>query len=72
MILLLASLLLGALAVPQDRSDFEMMEFSTNLDNPMYRLTDAVQPREVHVDLNVYLSEARFDGHVQLNVEVRL
>ncbi|KAL0882639.1 hypothetical protein ABMA27_001074 [Loxostege sticticalis] len=64
----------AAAAYPDDlRADFELAEFSdvsTNLDDPMYRLTDAVQPRTVNVHMDVYLEEARLDGIVQFDVEV--
>ncbi|KAM3967318.1 aminopeptidase N [Aphomia sociella] len=51
------------------RSNFEFT--NTNVDTPQYRLKDSVYPTEVFVDLDVYLEEARFNGAVQIVVEVR-
>ncbi|XP_068631129.1 membrane alanyl aminopeptidase-like [Battus philenor] len=53
------------------RSNFEYLEYSTNVDEPKYRLLDTVQPRDIIVDLDVYLFESRFNGLVQLVVDVR-
>ncbi|CAH0725372.1 unnamed protein product, partial [Brenthis ino] len=52
-------------------SNFEMIDYSTNLDDPQYRLLDNVQPLYYNLDLDVYLSESRFNGMVEINVEVR-
>lgn len=51
------------------RNDLEVQ--STNLDDPAYRLQNIVQPREYYVDLDVYLEESRFNGLVQILVDVR-
>ncbi|XP_014370423.2 membrane alanyl aminopeptidase-like [Papilio machaon] len=53
------------------RSNFEYLEYNTNVAAPKYRLLDIVQPLDVFVDLDVYLSESRFNGLVQLVVDVR-
>ncbi|CAG9795002.1 unnamed protein product [Diatraea saccharalis] len=67
-----ASLFLGVLAVPPEidlMADSDIEGFNTNLFDPKYRLTEAVQPKQISVDLDVYLEEARFNGIVQLDVE---
>ncbi|XP_053604248.1 membrane alanyl aminopeptidase-like [Plodia interpunctella] len=66
-------ILLGsAFAIPDElRSSFEFLDRSTNLDDPKYRLKDYVQPTDVYVDLDVYLDEGRFNGLVQLTVQVQ-
>nr|XP_026484265.1 uncharacterized protein LOC113392185 [Vanessa tameamea] len=51
--------------------DFEMIGYNTNIDDPKYRLLDNVQPTYFHVDLDVYLSESRFNGIVQVDVQIR-
>ncbi|XP_013142032.1 PREDICTED: membrane alanyl aminopeptidase-like [Papilio polytes] len=53
------------------RSNFEYLEYNTNVAEPKYRLLDIVQPSDIFVDLDVYLSESRFNGLVQLVVDVR-
>ncbi|CAH2070914.1 unnamed protein product, partial [Iphiclides podalirius] len=53
------------------RSNFEFLEYSTNIDEPKYRLLDIVQPINQYVDLDVYLSQSRFNGLVQIDVNVR-
>lgn len=66
-------ILLGSIAATplEDlRSNFEFLEYSTNLAEPAYRLRDVVYPHNVYVDLDVYLEEARFNGLVQIDVEV--
>ncbi|XP_052740777.1 membrane alanyl aminopeptidase-like [Bicyclus anynana] len=64
-------LLVGvAFAEPGDfPAEFEFMGYTTNIDTPKYRLKDTVQPRNIKVDLDVYLSESRFTGTVELEVE---
>ena len=52
-------------------SELETIDYSTNLDNPQYRLLNNVQPSYYYVDLDVYLSESRFNGLVQITVNVR-
>lgn len=52
-------------------SEFEFMDYSTNVDDPKYRLLDNVRPTYFYVNLDVYLAESRFDGLVQAHVEVR-
>ncbi|CAK1546278.1 unnamed protein product [Leptosia nina] len=54
-----------------DLYNFEWKGYSTNLDDPKYRLLDNVQPLHISVDLDVFLDESRFDGIVQLQVEVK-
>lgn len=54
----------------EDMLDFEMIGYSTNLDDPQYRLLDNVIPTYMYVDLDVYLPESRFNGLVQVDVEV--
>ncbi|RVE53190.1 hypothetical protein evm_002023 [Chilo suppressalis] len=74
LIQIFACLLLGAVAVPPELEfmDSTLIEDrSTNLDDPKYRLTDAVQPTDMYVDLDVYLEEARFNGFVRLDVQTR-
>lgn len=69
----LLCLLIGSLSAdPLDdlRSNFEFLDYSTNLDEPRYRLRDSVFPHDVNVDLDVYLEEARFNGLVTMGVEV--
>ncbi|XP_041970736.1 uncharacterized protein LOC121727124 [Aricia agestis] len=67
-LLLIAGL---ATAEPEDfPSEFEFIGYSTNLDTPQYRLLDNVRPTYMYVDLDVYLSESRFNGNVQIEVEV--
>lgn len=65
-------LLVGLIhALPnEDMLDFEMLEYSTNIDDPQYRLLDNVQPTYMYVDLDVYLPESRFNGVVQVTVQV--
>ncbi|CAG9559615.1 unnamed protein product [Danaus chrysippus] len=59
-------------ALPDDMpSEFEFMEYSTNVDDPKYRLLDNVRPTYFYVNLDVYLAESRFDGLVQAHVEVQ-
>ncbi|CAH2105879.1 unnamed protein product [Euphydryas editha] len=55
----------------EDMLDFEMVGYSTNIDDPQYRLLNNVVPTYMYVDLDVYLSESRFNGLVRVNVEVR-
>lgn len=51
--------------------ELDTISFSnTNLDDPQYRLLDIVQPSHYYVDLDVYLSESRFNGLVQITVNV--
>ncbi|CAK1599082.1 unnamed protein product [Parnassius mnemosyne] len=66
-------LLVGSLSADplEFRSNFEYLDYSTNLDDPKYRLLDTVQPTEVFADLDVYLRESRFNGFVQITVNVR-
>nr|AAK58066.1 110 kDa aminopeptidase [Heliothis virescens] len=67
-------ILLGSIAaIPQEdfRSNLEWADYSTNLDEPAYRLRDVVYPTDVNLDLDVYLDELRFNGLVQIDVEVR-
>nr|ADZ57273.1 aminopeptidase N4 [Chilo suppressalis] len=69
-----ACLLLGAVAVPPELEFMArsvVKDRSTNLDDPKYRLTDVVQPKDMYVDLDVYLQEARFNGFVRLDVQTR-
>lgn len=54
------------------RSNFELIGYSTNLDNPQYRILDNVRPTYMHVDLDVYLSESRFNGLVQMRVQASI
>lgn len=54
------------------RSNFELIGYTTNLDDPQYRLLDNVRPTFMHVDLDVYLSESRFNGLVQMRVEASI
>nr|AAL26894.1 aminopeptidase N3 [Lymantria dispar] len=63
----------SALASPklELRSNLEFLEYDSNLGQSDYRLTDAVYPHVMNVDLDVYLSEARFNGIVTMNIEVR-
>nr|QUJ23887.1 aminopeptidase N [Telchin licus licus] len=67
------TLLIGlTAAIPSNefRSNLEFLEYDTNLDDPAYRLLDNVQPTYFNLDLDVYLSESRFDGLVQIQVNV--
>lgn len=76
--MLLASFLFvligAAAAVPRDElmSDFEFLDRSTNLDEPAYRLRDNVYPTTMNVELDVYLDEARFNGLVQIEIDVTI
>ncbi|XP_050667555.1 membrane alanyl aminopeptidase-like [Leptidea sinapis] len=69
----LAVLLVGlAHAEPEDElQNFEWIGYTTNVDDPKYRLKDNVQPLNIIVDLDVYLTESRFTGVVNIEVEVR-
>lgn len=64
--------LLGSLgAIPEEfRSNFEFTGFNSNFGDTRYRLVDTVYPLTMHVDLDVYLNESRFDGFVRMNIEV--
>ncbi|XP_075971879.1 membrane alanyl aminopeptidase-like [Anticarsia gemmatalis] len=67
-------LLIGSLvAIPQEdfRSNLEFLEYGTNLAEPAYRLVDTVYPHTMNIELDVYLSESRFNGLVAMGVEVR-
>lgn len=67
--------LIGAVAatpLTELREGMNFEDLSTNLDDPMYRLTDTVQPLYINVDLDVYLNESRFNGVVQLEVNVSI
>ncbi|VVD01641.1 unnamed protein product [Leptidea sinapis] len=67
----LAVLLVGlAHAEPEDElQNFEWIGYTTNVDDPKYRLKDNVQPLNIIVDLDVYLTESRFTGVVNIEVE---
>ncbi|KAI8424605.1 hypothetical protein MSG28_003039 [Choristoneura fumiferana] len=53
------------------RSNLEILDtYSTNLDEPAYRLRDNIQPSWVYVDLDVFLSESRFNGVVRHQVTI--
>lgn len=52
------------------RSNFEFLGRDTNLDEPAYRLKDIVYPHNMHIDLDVYLEEAIFNGRVDIDLEV--
>lgn len=53
------------------RSNLEILDtYITNLDEPAYRLRDNIQPSWVYVDLDVFLSESRFNGVVRHEVTV--
>nr|AAN04899.1 aminopeptidase N [Helicoverpa armigera] len=67
-------ILLGSIAaIPQEdfRSNLEWSDYSTNLDEPAYRLRDVVYPTDVNLDLDVYLNHLNFSGLVQIDVQVR-
>lgn len=60
-------------AEPEDfPPDFEFIGYTTNIDTPKYRLKNNVQPINFIVDLDVYLSESRFNGIVEAEVQVCL
>ncbi|XP_063377572.1 uncharacterized protein LOC134664758 [Cydia fagiglandana] len=54
------------------RSELDLLEiYNSNVDSETsYRLTDSIQPSWVYVDMDVYLSESRFDGIVTHEVTI--
>lgn len=72
MLFLLFIGVVAATPLTEIREDMGFQDYSSNLDDPMYRLTDIVQPLYVTVDLDVFLSESRFNGIVQIEVDVSI
>lgn len=71
-VILLSCCLAGALgANPYEefKSNFEYLS-DTNLDEPAYRLVNTVLPTYVYVHLDTNVEEAKFDGFVQIIVNV--
>lgn len=61
---------LSAFPLDEPRSNLEFLDYSTNLDEPAYRLRNTVYPHNVTVNLDVHIVEARFDGFVSMDIEV--
>ncbi|GBP46441.1 Membrane alanyl aminopeptidase [Eumeta japonica] len=62
----------AAVASPYEemRSNLEFLDDRTNLAEPAYRLLDNVQPFFIYVHLDTYLDESRFNGHIEIEVNV--